>query len=143
MSLHPPPPSPRLDGTAPAPVETAAALKRSARLFDALGDPTRLSLVSRLSTGEALSIARLTEGRPITRQAVAKHLRVLKRAGVVRSVRHGRERHFILELQSLDRARRHLDLVSRRWDEALGRLKVFAETREEAGGAGSGARGTE
>ncbi len=65
----------------------------------------------------------------LTRQAITKHPGVLKRAGIVRSVRNGRERRFVLELQAIDRARRYLDTASRQWDEALGRLKAFVERR--------------
>jgi len=122
---------------------TTAALKRSALVFGALGDNTRLALVSRLAGAPSLSITQLTEGRAITRQAITKHLGVLKRAGLVRSVRRGRERRFILELQSIDRARRYLDTVSRQWDGALDRLKTFVESRpahEQAEGAGNAPR---
>src|SRR5450631_3138276 len=65
-------------------------------VFAALGDPTRLSLVRRLSTGTPMSIARLTEGSALTRQAVTKHLRVLESSGVVGKQRSGRETHYQL-----------------------------------------------
>jgi DNA-binding transcriptional ArsR family regulator len=106
---------------------SAAALKSSAAGFAALGDATRLSLVGRLSGGEPQSIARLTSGTPLTRQAVTKHLRVLEGAGVVHSVRVGRESRFALEPRRLDDLRAYLELVSRQWDEALARLKTFVE----------------
>lgn len=106
---------------------TAAARKTSAAVFAALGDPTRLGLLDRLTAGEARSIARLTEGTRLSRQAITKHLRVLEDAGVVRSVRLGRESRFALEPRALDDAKRYLDRVSRHWDAALGRLKVLVE----------------
>jgi DNA-binding transcriptional ArsR family regulator len=105
----------------------AAALKNRASVFAALGDETRLSVLARLAKGEPQSIARLTGGTRLTRQAVTKHLRVLEGAGVVRSVRVGRESHFSLEAKSIVDAREYLDLVSRQWDAALGRLKAFVE----------------
>lgn len=55
------------------------------RLFAVLGDETRLRLVSRLCNHGPTSITRLTEGFPITRQVITKHLRVMERAGLVRS----------------------------------------------------------
>ena len=64
--------------------------KGSAHLFAALGDETRLRLVSRLCDGGPMSITRLTEGSKITRQAITKHLRVMEESGLVRSKRHGR-----------------------------------------------------
>ena len=54
-------------------------------MFAALGDETRLALVSRLCDGGPMSIAKLTDGFNITRQAITKHLRVMEDAGVVHS----------------------------------------------------------
>jgi len=105
----------------------AAALKSRASVFAALGDETRLSVLGRLARGEPQSIARLTEGTRLTRQAVTKHLHVLEGAGVVRSVRVGRESRFTLEPRPIDEARAYLDVVSRQWDDALARLKAFVE----------------
>jgi DNA-binding transcriptional ArsR family regulator len=105
----------------------AAALKSRAAVFAALGDETRLSVLGRLAHGEPQSISRLTEGTRLTRQAVTKHLRVLEGAGVVRSVRVGRESRFALEPKPIDDLRAYLADVSRQWDDALARLKAFAE----------------
>lgn len=104
-----------------------AALEIHASVFAALGDETRLSVLARLSRGAPQSIARLTEGTTLTRQAVTKHLRVLESAGVVRSVRAGRESLFELEPQPLEEARAYLDQVSRQWDDALARLRSHVE----------------
>ena len=103
------------------------ALKTRASVFAALGDETRLSVLARLSRGEPQSISRLTAGTDLTRQAVTKHLRVLADAGVVRSLRSGRESLFELEPQPLEVARDYLDQVSRAWDDALARLKAHVE----------------
>ena len=103
------------------------ALKTRAAVFAALGDETRLSVLTRLARGEPQSIAHLTQGTRLTRQAVTKHLRVLEGAGVVRSVRVGRESRFVLETKPLDEVRDYLDLVSRQWDAALMRLKALVE----------------
>jgi DNA-binding transcriptional ArsR family regulator len=96
-------------------------------MFAALGDETRLGLVGRLSAQGPLSITRLTAGAPVTRQAVTKHLNVLASAGFVRGVRRGRERIWELEPEQVNIARRYLDQVSKRWDDALNRLKTFVE----------------
>jgi len=105
-----------------------------ARVFAALGDETRLALVARLSNGDSYSISQLAEycagrsgGAKLTRQAVTKHLRVLQGAGIVRCVRRGRESLFAFEPGPMDEMKEYLELVSRRWDEALGRLKRFVE----------------
>ena len=98
-----------------------------APVFAALGDPTRLRLVAALCAGGALSIAQLTTGTAITRQAVTKHLEVLAEAGLVRDVRQGRERLWELEPSRIDEARRALDAISQQWDQALARLKQIVE----------------
>jgi DNA-binding transcriptional ArsR family regulator len=74
-----------------------------------------------------MSITRLTAGTRITRQAITKHLRVMEEAGLVRSRRHGRESVWQLDQQRLEDARRYLGLISKQWDEALGRLRKFVE----------------
>ena len=105
----------------------SAAVKVHASIFAALGDPTRLAMLAKLADGAPQSISRLAEGSKLTRQAVTKHLHVLEGAGIVRSSRVGRESHFALEPKSLNDVRAYLDSVSRQWDEALARLKAFAE----------------
>ena len=102
--------------------------RASAAVFAALGDPTRLTLLAKLTDGEPQSISRLTHGTRLTRQAITKHLRVLENAGVVRSIRAGRESHFAFEPKPLDNARAYLEHVSKQWDDALSRLKSFVET---------------
>ncbi|MCU1259338.1 MAG: transcriptional regulator, ArsR family [Bryobacterales bacterium] len=99
----------------------------SAPLFAALGDEIRLRLVSRVCDDGPMSITRLTVGSNVTRQAITKHLRVMKKAGLMRSTRHGRESVWQLDQQRLEDARRYLDLISRQWDSALGRLREFVE----------------
>jgi DNA-binding transcriptional ArsR family regulator len=105
----------------------APALSRGAPVFAALGDETRLALVARLSHGGPQSIARLTAGSEVTRQAITKHLGVLEEAGLARHVRRGRERIWELDTRRLGEARRYLDQISRGWDEALGRLRTLVE----------------
>lgn len=105
----------RRNGLTPAPV------------FAALGDETRLALVRRLCERAPCSISELSEGSTMTRQAITKHLRVLERAGIVRTEVAGRMCLFELEPEPLDQARDYLDEVSRQWDAALNRLKTFLE----------------
>jgi DNA-binding transcriptional ArsR family regulator len=105
----------------------AAGLARGAPVFAALGDATRLALVARLSAGGPQSIARLTAGSDVTRQAITKHLGILADAGLARPVRRGRERIWALDATRLSDARRYLDQISRGWDEALARLQTHVE----------------
>jgi DNA-binding transcriptional ArsR family regulator len=102
----------------------------AAPVFAALGDETRLRLVARLSNEGPLSIAQLTQGGPVTRRAVTKHLHVLSDAGIAHSRSRGRERIWELEPEALLEARAYLEEVSARWDGVLARLQQFVEGEE-------------
>jgi DNA-binding transcriptional ArsR family regulator len=104
-----------------------AETKNRAAIFAALGDETRLSLIGTLSSGQPHSISRLAQGSQLTRQAITKHLRVLEGAGVVQSIRTGRESLFELRPKPLKDAQAYLARVSGQWDDALARLKSFVE----------------
>jgi DNA-binding transcriptional ArsR family regulator len=108
----------------------ARTLRETAPVFAALGDETRLRLVARLCDEGPQSIAKLTDGSEVTRQAVTKHLRVLEDAGVVRGTRDGRESVWQIEPRRLETARRSLDLISARWDSAIERLRAMVEHEE-------------
>ena len=101
--------------------------KNSAAVFAALGDTTRLELVSRLNDGERHSITELTEGLQVTRQAITKHLHVLKDAGLVNLKRSGRETRFAIRPKAIADAREYLDRISAQWDEAIARLRSMVE----------------
>ena len=105
----------------------AAQRRAQAPVFAALGDETRLLLLARLCDGRRISIAQLTEGSKLTRQAITKHLRVLENVGIVHGVRRGRESLYEFRLRPIEEIRDYLDLVSRQWDQALSRLKSFVE----------------
>ena len=99
-----------------------------AAVFAALGDETRLSLLARLCDGQRYSIAELTEGTKLTRQAVTKHLRVLERVRIVHRAREGRESLFRFDPQPVNEMKQYLELVSKEWEGALARLKTFVES---------------
>ena len=102
-------------------------LRGSAAVFAALGDETRLRIIAVLCTGGALSIAQLTSGTDITRQAVTKHLLVLADAGLVRDIKVGRERLWQFDPAQVEEARRSLEVIAQQWDQALARLKQAVE----------------
>jgi len=97
-------------------------LARTRPVFAALGDETRLRLVSRLSTVGPQSISRLTSGSNVSRQAITKHLLVLAEAGLVRCERQGRESRWSLQPERLEIARRYLELISEQWTQRLDAL---------------------
>jgi DNA-binding transcriptional ArsR family regulator len=125
-------------GSAPIKI---AALRSSAPVFAALGDETRLRLVAALCDGQPRSIAQLTAGTPISRQAVTKHLQVLSRAGLVRGTKAGRERLWEFEAARLEKARHSLGLIAEQWDQALNRLKQMVENEPAGGRGGNGPEG--
>src|ERR1017187_9365850 len=92
-----------------------------APVFAALGDETRLSLVTKLCSGQPYSISQLTQGSKLTRQAITKHLRVLERVGIVHSIQTGRESRFEFDPRPIEGMKDYLNLVSEQWDQALSR----------------------
>lgn len=106
---------------------SARSLVDAAPTFSALGDVTRLQLVTKLSESGPLSITRLAQGTDMTRQGLTKHLQVLEEAGLVTSSRYGRENVYQLAHHKLDQAQRWLSIISREWDDTLTRLKAFVE----------------
>jgi DNA-binding transcriptional ArsR family regulator len=106
---------------------SALRVRDAAPLFAALGDPTRLGIVVRLSAGGPESIARLSESADVTRQAVTKHLKVLSDAGLVRGFRRGRQHIWELAPNRLADAHSYLDRIDAQWDAALQRIKDFVE----------------
>jgi len=100
---------------------------RTAGIFFALGDETRLSVLRKLGRAPALSATVLAEKAPVSRQAIVKHLQVLMAAGLVRPQRQGREVLYALESARLDEARAFLQTVSANWDQALDRLRKSVE----------------
>lgn len=106
---------------------SAQQRRQHAAVFAALGDETRLSLISTLADGEARSIAQLTGGSRLTRQAITKHLKVLEDAGIVHSARSGRQSLFELDPTPMKELRNYLERVAAQWDQVLGRLRAFVE----------------
>jgi ArsR family transcriptional regulator, cadmium/lead-responsive transcriptional repressor len=96
-------------------------------LWSAVGDPTRrrmLDLLLSEGTGTATSLSAYL---PVTRQAVAKHLVVLDRVGLVHATPAGREKHFYVDQTQLARAVVQLANVGAAWDSRLNRIKLIAE----------------
>jgi DNA-binding transcriptional ArsR family regulator len=99
-------------------------------IFGALGDATRLQIVSRLGAHGPLPTATLTSSTALSRQAVTKHLRALEGAGVVQSRRNGRDRVWTLRTESFTKAQKLLADISGQWDEAIERLRRLVEDAE-------------
>lgn len=92
-------------------------------VFAAVADPTRRLLLERLRSTDGLSIAELSAGLPMTRQAVTKHLDALRQAGLVRVRRQGRERLHDLDAQPLEALDDWLRPYAAAWDRRLEALR--------------------
>ena len=95
-------------------------------LWSAIGDPTRRRMLDLLLAGSGGTATSLSDQLPVTRQAVAKHLAVLDRVGLVHST--GRERRYTVDEAQLARAVAQMASVSEAWDGRLQRIKRIAET---------------
>jgi DNA-binding transcriptional ArsR family regulator len=96
-------------------------------LCSAIGDPTRRRMLDLLLADGGGTSTSLSDQLPVTRQAVAKHLAVLERAGLVHSTASGRERRYTVDESQLARAINQLTDVTGAWDRRLQRIKRIAE----------------
>jgi ArsR family transcriptional regulator, cadmium/lead-responsive transcriptional repressor len=113
-----------------------AATAEIDELWSAIADPTRRRVLDvLLDRGEATATTVAGE-LPVTRQAVAKHLAVLDRAGLVEGRRQGREVRYAIRPQRLDAATRSMAQVAAEWDARLAAIKRIAESaaREQRAG---------
>jgi ArsR family transcriptional regulator, cadmium/lead-responsive transcriptional repressor len=106
---------------------TTTALAEEDALWAAVADPTRRRVLDALlDRGEATTTT-LAQGLPVTRQAVAKHLVVLDRVGLVAGRRQGREVRYAVRPERLDDAAAAMARVAAQWDRRLARIKRLAE----------------
>ena len=96
-------------------------------LWSAVGDPTRRRMLDLLLTEGGGTATSLSEHLPVTRQAVAKHLGVLDRVGLVHVTPTGREMRYRVDDSQLARAVAQLNQVGSTWDARLRRIKGLAE----------------
>ena len=96
-------------------------------LWSAIGDPMRRRMLDILLREGVATPTSLSDRLPVTRQAVAKHLAVLARAGLVHAVPAGRERRYHVDEARLGRAAAQLSKLGAAWDARLHRIKRIAE----------------
>jgi len=108
-------------------VSTAVAEVIDDDLWSAIGDPTRRRLLDLLLVEGGGTATTLGRQLPVTRQAVAKHLTVLDRAGLVRATPAGREKRYQVDDAQLARAVAQLASVGSAWEARLQRIKRIAE----------------
>ena len=108
-------------------MSTAAVEEVDDVLWSAIGDPTRRRMLDLLLVEGGGTATTLGEQLPVTRQAVAKHLVVLDRVGLVRAAPSGREKRYRVDDAQLARAVAQLSSVGSAWDARLTRIKRIAE----------------
>jgi DNA-binding transcriptional ArsR family regulator len=108
-------------------VSAAVADEVDDDLWSAIGDPTRRRLLDLLLLAGDGTATSLGQQLPVSRQAVAKHLGVLDRVGLVRGTSAGRERRYRVDDEQLARAVAQLSSVGSAWDARLQRIKRIAE----------------
>ena len=113
-------------------MSTAPAETVDDDLWSAIGDPTRRRLLDLLLIDGDGTATTLGQQLPVTRQAVAKHLGVLDRVGLVRATPAGREKRYRVDDLQLARAVAQLSSVGATWDARLQRIKRIAEAIEQA-----------
>ena len=101
-------------------------------LWSAIGDPTRRRMLDMLLAAGEGTATTLSDQLPVTRQAVAKHLAVLDRVGLVHVTPAGRERRYRVDEAQLARAVAQLADVGAAWDARLQRIKRIAEAIERS-----------
>jgi DNA-binding transcriptional ArsR family regulator len=109
-------------------VSTAVAEKVDDDLWSAIGEPTRRRMLDLLLVEGSGTATSLGQQLPVTRQAVAKHLGVLDRVGLVRATPVGREKRYRVDGAQLARAVAQLSSVGSAWDARLQRIKRIAES---------------
>jgi DNA-binding transcriptional ArsR family regulator len=106
---------------------SVSADEAKAPLFDALGDPNRLRIMTRLCDGGPSSTTEVTQVVAVSRQAATKHLMLMEAVGLVSSERKGRERIWRVQPKPLSEASDYLTALSNRWDRAIDRLRAYVE----------------
>lgn len=103
------------------------AQARKHDVFQALADPTRRELL-RLLAGKEMPVTDITGHFRISRTAIAKHLRILAEAGLVKARRTGRERRYQLVTEPLLELKRWLHFYERYWENKVSLLKRYVES---------------
>jgi DNA-binding transcriptional ArsR family regulator len=108
----------------------------SEAIFGALADPTRRAVLDLLRQGSQPA-GQIAEAFPVSRPAISKHLRVLRRAHLVSERRNGRHRFYYLNPEPLKTVDSWLEQYRGFWQTHLESLKKFVEAeyaKETSGG---------
>ena len=99
-------------------------------VFQAVADPTRRSILDRLRRGEA-PVTELVSGFRVSRPAISRHLRVLRKARLVRERKEGRQRIYQLEPERIQQVAHWAEEYKQFWQQSLTNLKRHLEKEVE------------
>ena len=97
--------------------------------FHVLADPTRRAMLD-LLRGGSRAAGEIASAFPVSRPAISRHLRLLRRAKLVRERRRGRHRFYRLNPQPLRAVDRWLEQYRVFWEAKLAGLKAYVEAEE-------------
>ncbi|MDB5204017.1 MAG: transcriptional regulator, ArsR family [Candidatus Taylorbacteria bacterium] len=98
-------------------------------LFKALGDPTRLEMITRLSSGGSYTITTLSSGLKLSRQGARKHLQILADSKIIMMRTRGRNTIVELDRQTLDIGKNFIAKLTLGWEKRLEALKIFVDKK--------------
>jgi DNA-binding transcriptional ArsR family regulator len=100
-------------------------------IFSALADPTRRAVLDLLRRRGRQPAGQIAQAFPVSRPAISKHLRLLRRAHLVEERREGRHRFYQLNPQPLQAVDSWLEQYRVFWQAKLSSLKAFVEAEQE------------
>ena len=98
-----------------------------AEVFRALGEPTRLEMVERLSNGKPHTITSLSSGLQISRQGARKNIQILADAHIIVLMPHGRDTVVQLDRKGLEAGKKFIAKLELRWEKRLEALRDFVD----------------
>jgi len=105
---------------------------RLSTTFAALADPTRRAILARLSSGK-VSVTELAEPFNMSLPGISKHLKVLKRAGLIEQGREAQWRPCRLEAEPLKEVADWVERYRRFWEESFDRLDDYLRELQQKG----------
>lgn len=104
--------------------------------FAALADPTRRTILERLTTGD-VGVVDLTSAFSLTQPAISRHLKVLEHAGLICRTHDGQRRPARLRIEGLVPVDDWLRRANAEWSDRLERLDIYLASQSDASAEGS------
>jgi DNA-binding transcriptional ArsR family regulator len=97
------------------------------QLFRALGDPTRIEIIQRLSSGQSFTLTTISQGLQITRQGARKHVQILSDAKLITLEPQGRDTTVQLNPKTLEQGKKFIEHLEHQWEKRLESLRRFVD----------------